>query len=104
MNLGEQISSELREEREKVRVQEWKTDVPTIGQLYRRGGKPRSVVVKYFNGLGRRFQPTGWNHQRHWLKRAWTVQETVGLDDVVVGGLPPGMQCPWKLEVRLHDL
>ena len=33
---------------EKLRVEEWKLDVPTIGNVYRAAAN----IVRYFNGLG----------------------------------------------------
>lgn len=58
-------------EQERRRTQEWKLDVPTIGNIYRIA----STTVRYFNGLGRRFSTKGWDDKRHWLQRAWTLQE-----------------------------
>lgn len=59
------------------RKMEWKLDVPTIGYMYQR--EVWQTVVAYFSGLGRPF--TLDNHlirsERHWLNRAWTVQETM---------------------------
>jgi len=48
-------------------------DVPTIGNVY----KLAKGVFRYYNGLGRRFSPTGWDNPNHWFNRAWTLQETV---------------------------
>jgi len=56
---------------EAARVNEWRLDVPTIGNIYRQAQK----VVRYYNGLGKPFQHTGWDDERHWLNRAWTLQE-----------------------------
>ncbi|KAF8456826.1 hypothetical protein BDZ91DRAFT_636446, partial [Kalaharituber pfeilii] len=54
-----------------IKQQEWKIDVPTIGNIYRAAAH----VVRYFNGLGRLFSKDGWDDHRHWLRRAWTLQE-----------------------------
>ena len=61
---------------EKVRLEEWRLDVPTIGYVYRY--KPDQVVVTYFNGLGRPFgvSDDDYDDDRHWLNRVWTMQET----------------------------
>jgi len=50
---------------------EWKLDVPTIGNIYR----DAVGIARYFNGLGQPFIATGWDDPRHWLCRAWTLQE-----------------------------
>ena len=54
-----------------IKSEEWKIDVPTIGNIY----IAAAGIVRYFNGLGRQFSATGWDSPRHWLKRAWTLQE-----------------------------
>ena len=41
---------------EKLRVEEWKLDVPTIGNVYRAAAN----IVRYFNGLGVRFSNQDW--------------------------------------------
>ncbi|KAF8457115.1 hypothetical protein BDZ91DRAFT_644212, partial [Kalaharituber pfeilii] len=66
---------------EGVRAEEWKIDVPTIGNIYRTASK----IVRYFNGLGRPFSHTGWDNDRHWLQRAWTLQE-IRLEDITYAG------------------
>ncbi|KAF8465052.1 hypothetical protein BDZ91DRAFT_820980 [Kalaharituber pfeilii] len=73
-----------RKRRERLRLKEWKIDVPTIGFIY---CAPSPVVI-YFNHLGRTFDPTNWNvdDTYHWLKRAWTLQEAVDLDRISIGG------------------
>jgi len=50
---------------------EWKLDVPTIGNIYRAA----VGIARYFNGLGQAFSISGWDNPRHWLCRAWTLQE-----------------------------
>jgi len=54
-----------------IKQTEWKIDVPTIGNIYRAAQR----VVRYFNGLGKPFSEHGWDDPRHWLRRAWTLQE-----------------------------
>ncbi|PBK58659.1 hypothetical protein ARMSODRAFT_967563 [Armillaria solidipes] len=66
----------LRQERgrrEDLRAEEWKLDVPTIGNVYR-GFEP---IVYYFNGLGRplRIKAGDFESDRSWFKRVWTLQE-----------------------------
>ncbi|EAU89223.2 hypothetical protein CC1G_03488 [Coprinopsis cinerea okayama7 len=58
-------------EKEALRVEEWRLDVPTIGNVYHQG----AVIVHYFSGLGRPFQVGDLDSNRHWLNRAWTLQE-----------------------------
>ncbi|KAG2008357.1 hypothetical protein CC2G_013795 [Coprinopsis cinerea AmutBmut pab1-1] len=58
-------------EKEALRVEEWRLDVPTIGNVYHQG----AVIVHYFSGLGRPFQVGDLDSDRHWLNRAWTLQE-----------------------------
>lgn len=58
------------------RVEEWKTDVPTIGYIYNHNHYSTAALV-YFNGLGRPFHNGGYNDPRHWFNRGWTVQEAV---------------------------
>ncbi|KIP08992.1 hypothetical protein PHLGIDRAFT_39342, partial [Phlebiopsis gigantea 11061_1 CR5-6] len=61
---------------EHLRADEWKLDVPTIGGVYH-AGRDRNIVC-YFSGLGRPFTvEEGFvQNPRHWLNRAWTLQET----------------------------
>ncbi|GJE97573.1 hypothetical protein PsYK624_137940 [Phanerochaete sordida] len=71
---------------EKLREEEWKLDVPTIGSIYRIGRSCTSCIT-YFNGLGLPFDPSPPTlaSDRHWTKRVWTVQEATTL------WLPGGM-------------
>ena len=46
-----------RPEDAEIQAQEWKIDVPTIGNVYRAA----SEIVRYFNGLGRAFSPQNWD-------------------------------------------
>ncbi|KAK0447594.1 hypothetical protein EV421DRAFT_1926398 [Armillaria borealis] len=73
--LGKKEKEEHRKKgtKEKLRLEEWKVDVPTIGWVYHEADQ----VVCYFNGLGR---PLGltldyFESDRCWFKRAWTLQE-----------------------------
>ena len=54
-----------------LRKEEWKVDVPTIGNVYRDAER----VVHYYSGLGRPFEIGDLRSERHWLNRAWTLQE-----------------------------
>jgi len=65
-----------------MRVDEWKIDVPTIGNIYRTA----TGLVRYFNGLGVRFSNHGWDDERHWLRRAWTLQEIRSENTTLNGG------------------
>ena len=66
--------------------QEWKLDVPTIGNIYR----VAKGIVRYFNGLGRPFSSEGWDGDRHWLQRAWTLQEIKTENSTINGGIQRG--------------
>lgn len=85
-------------EAEKVRLDEWELDVPTVGIVYVHARR----VVTFFNGLGRKFDSEQWNGEspRHWVNRVWTVQETVATQDIIVGGLPVGgINKPFEVHV-----
>ena len=69
---------------EQLRQQEWKIDVPTIGNIYRAAKR----IVRYFNGLGIPFSNDGWDNPRHWLRRAWTLQEIAAENNTINGGIP----------------
>ena len=78
--------------REQCRLEEWKVDVPTIGAVYSNldnyslcEGGP---IVIFMSGLGRPFRDEGWDSERHWLRRAWTLQETPILSKCRIAGLP----------------
>ena len=69
---------------EQLRQQEWKLDVPTIGNIYRTAKN----IVRYFNGLGVHFGHKDWDDPRHWLQRAWTLQEIADESTTINGGIP----------------
>jgi len=69
-----------------LKAEEWEVDVPTIGNIYLAAAR----IVRYFNGLGKAFSPTGWVIERHWLKRAWTLQEIRPEPITQTGGVPAG--------------
>ena len=69
---------------ENLKREEWKVDVPTIGNVYRSAGR----IVRYFNGLGVPFSYSGWDDARHWLQRAWTLQEIADENTTINGGTP----------------
>lgn len=76
-----------RDEDEAIRREEWKLDVPTIGNIYRGNWGARRVCITYFNGLGR---PLDTNTRllessRHWFNRVWTLQELC--EEWLPGGL-----------------
>jgi len=70
-------------ELDQLKQDEWKLDVPTIGNIYRAAER----VVRYFNGLGIPFSPNGWGDTRHWLQRAWTLQEIRTEHSTINGGV-----------------
>ena len=83
---------EVVKRREQHRSEEWKVDLPTIGAIYSNlnkdglyGGGP---IVIFMSGLGRPFRGEGWDSERHWLKRAWTLQESPVLSKCLIAGLP----------------
>ena len=104
-------SSEVKQKWEQRRLEEWKVDVPTIGAIYSNpdknsiyGGGP---TVIFMSGLGRPFKSTGWASERHWLRRAWTLQETPAFGRCLIAGLPGGpdytavstLCWPWNCKV-----
>ena len=68
---------------EQLQREEWRLDVPTIGNIYRAAVK----IVRYFNGLGVDFSNSGWDDSRHWLQRAWTLQEIASEYTTINGGI-----------------
>ena len=68
---------------EQLRKEEWKIDVPTIGNIYRAA----TNIVRYFNGLGVPFGSKDWDDPRHWLQRAWTLQEIAAENTTINGGI-----------------
>ncbi|KAH6902592.1 hypothetical protein BKA70DRAFT_1112715 [Coprinopsis sp. MPI-PUGE-AT-0042] len=80
-------------EGEAVRKTEWAIDVPMIGSIYAMS----NYVVHYFNGLGRPFAIGDVNGQRHWLNRAWTLQELGAKSCRHTGGITEASpKDPWK--------
>ena len=97
------------ERREQRRLEEWKVDVPTIGAVYSNldkdslyGGGP---IVIFMSGLGRPFRDGGWDSERHWLRRAWTLQESPAVNKCLIAGLgynnreSHGTDWPWSCKV-----
>ena len=84
----------------KCRKKEWKVDVPTIGAIYADLSKDSiykgGPIVIFMSGLGRPFRDEGWTSERHWLRRAWTVQETPVISQCLIAGLPGGVDYGWK--------
>ncbi|KAF8475086.1 hypothetical protein BDZ91DRAFT_789312 [Kalaharituber pfeilii] len=77
------VHADIIAARERRRLEEWATDVPRIGMVY----AVAPMVVAYLNGLGRPFQAGGWDSERHWMRRAWTLQETKPRDKMIIAGL-----------------
>lgn len=85
-----------RPEKTILQLEEWKTDIPLIGSVF----KTHDTIITYFNGLGRPFQPIGWDNERHWLKRAWTLQETKHPSYILPGGVDPReLQRPFHAQI-----
>ena len=61
---------------EPQRKKEWRTDIPTIGHIFRHDRYQTTIV--YFNGLGKSLdlRPEVLDSRRHWFNRVWTLQET----------------------------
>ena len=107
-DLAISISTEAIERREQRRLEEWKVDVPTIGAVYSNldkkglyGGGP---IIIYMSGLGRPFRAEGWDSERHWLRRAWTLQETPVLSRCIIVGVSSDSDdrrvgWPWSCKV-----
>ena len=99
-DLAIPVSREVMECREQRRLTEWKVDVPTIGAIYSnlqycsiyKGGP----IVIFMSGLGHPFRDEEWASERHWLRRAWTLQETPVLSQCLIAGLPGGASYGWK--------
>ncbi|KAG8870164.1 hypothetical protein FRB98_001803 [Tulasnella sp. 332] len=72
-----------RDSQEPVRKQEWRLDIPTIGAIYRSAHS----MVFYYSGLGRPFQIGNLESERHWVNRAWTLQEISRNERSVVAGM-----------------
>jgi hypothetical protein len=75
-----QANPEDSEEKKNIRKQEWKLDVPTIGDIYH----STTIVIYYYSGLGRTFRIGNLDAKRHWLNRAWTLQE-VSANPIIAG-------------------
>jgi len=78
-----QKSSNHSSSLDSTKRKEWKIDIPTIGNIYREAER----LVRYFNGLGRPFSAHNWGDPRHWLRRAWTLQEIRAENMTFTGGL-----------------
>lgn len=66
-------------------VPEFAVDLPTMGNIY----MSPVQIVRYYNGLGCPFQPSGFDDTHHWLNRAWTLQEIN--EHTIIGGMPVPM-------------
>ncbi|SJL14988.1 uncharacterized protein ARMOST_18467 [Armillaria ostoyae] len=61
-------------QRDDLRLDEWKLDVPTIGRVYRMA---HGRLACYFSGLGRplSLKAGDFESDTYWFRRAWTLQE-----------------------------
>ena len=95
---------ELIKKREQRRVEECKVDLPTIGAIFSGRDTDGLYVgggtVIFMSGLGRPFRSEGWSSKRHWLRRAWTLQETPVLDRCLFAGLPGGINYQWDGDIN----
>ncbi|KAK0438752.1 hypothetical protein EV421DRAFT_1713987 [Armillaria borealis] len=85
--------------REDLRMEEWRLDVPTIGRVY----KYNDVVI-YLSGLGRplRLKDGDLDSDRHWFRRAWTLQE-VGYQRIIAGDMPDGPMHARRIDWRNYE-
>ena len=94
------VNMEIVERHNECREKEWKVDVPIIGAIYSQLAKSGiyqgGPIVIFMSGLGRPFRDEGWASERHWLNRAWTIQETPDLSKCLIAGLPGGVNYEWK--------
>ena len=95
------VTREIAERHDECRKKEWKVDVPTIGAIYSDLKSGTSIykeglIVIFMSGLGRPFRDEGWASERHWLKRAWTLQETPVLNQCLIASLPRGVNYKWQ--------
>ncbi|KAK0453051.1 hypothetical protein EV421DRAFT_646886 [Armillaria borealis] len=81
--------------REDLHTEEWKLDVPTIGDVY----KWTRMVVIYLSGLGRplSLKEGDLESDRCWFRRAWTLQE-VGHTRIIAGDTPDGPMHAWPID------
>ncbi|PBK76405.1 hypothetical protein ARMSODRAFT_902796 [Armillaria solidipes] len=75
-------------QREDLRTEEWKLDVPTIGRVY--SDISNLTPVCYLSGLGRplTLKEGDLESDRSWFRRAWTLQE-VGMNGMLIAGDTP---------------
>ncbi|KAJ7627276.1 hypothetical protein FB45DRAFT_1060025 [Roridomyces roridus] len=101
LNLGLQyawldvlcLRQEGAPEKEATRREEWLVDVPTIGSVY----TPSNIVIHYYSGLGRPFRIENLDHERHWINRAWTLQEVT--ENSIIAGVTPSSPVPDRVAV-----
>jgi hypothetical protein len=73
----------LSPQEEATRRMEWELDVPTIGGIFKRAAR----VLYYYSGLGQPFRLGDLDSDRHWINRAWTVQEATSEDKQITCGI-----------------
>ena len=97
------VIREIAERHDECRLNEWKVDVPTIGAIYSNSIKysiyGEGPIVIFMSGLGRPFRDEGWASERHWLRRAWAIQETPILSQCLIAGLPGGVNYGWEDDI-----
>lgn len=88
---------------QRIRTVEHMIDVPTIGNVYQLA----QGTIRYMNGLGNPISASDWAGRKHWLNRAWTLQEVKLPEDTLEGGLlsdiypdlPSAVKGPNPLEI-----
>ncbi|EJD33852.1 hypothetical protein AURDEDRAFT_131476 [Auricularia subglabra TFB-10046 SS5] len=91
-------------DKESQRLDEWKVDVPTIGAVYH----GTAQIVYYYSGLGRPFEVGDLSSERHWINRAWTLQE-ISSNTIIAGRaasspvLPSAKERPDSVTEQLYE-
>ena len=97
-DLAIPANEEVMERWEQRRLEEWK---PTIGAIY---SYAEGQTVIFMSGCGRPFRAGGWASERHWLRRAWTLQEAPVLNRCLIAGLPGGTNYEWDSGINSGSL
>ena len=66
-------------------------------------------VLVYIRGVGRPCAPGDWRSERHWLRRAWTLQELRPMSELRFAGLDSVgeedlLKCPVSMAMNSNSL